>query len=326
MTVFTIHGDATRYKHPDGPADVTLGQYIAFLTDIMPLEPPQVRQAQEQGIKAHEALESLQTWIEKVVPNPTATLTDDKIKMLKAYATDSHSPKKARQVLPELVAALEGAHTRQMQAVDAMGGVWYAKEMIPYMARVVSHFTGIHYDTIMKGGGHGMAVRTIEYLYGKIVKSCHPPTEYTYQRTYIFEGETYELPARHMTNATVIEFAEAAQFQANVEKVQNGNLLCLVDVIAVLLRKPGEQYSDEVYERNRANFQRLPLSTAMDIAFFLMRQSQQSALNFVTSTTIPMGERGLREVAQTLRKDTAGISHSRPLPKVVYSIGPTARR
>lgn len=326
MIVFTIPGDDTKYRYPESPADVTLGQYIAFLTDIMPMEPPQVRQAQEQGVKAHEALEALQTWIEKVVPNPAATLTEDKIKMLKAYATDSRSPKKARQVLPELISALEDAHTKQMQAVDAMGNVWYAKEMIPYMARVVSHFTGIHYDTIMKGGGHGMAVKTIEYLYGKIVKSCQPPTEYTYQRTYIFEGETYELPERHMTNATVIEFAEAAQFQANVEKVQHGNLICLVDVIAVLLRKPGEAYSDEVYERNRANFQRLPLSTAMDIAFFLMRQSQQSTLNFVTSTTLPMGERGLREVAQTLRSATDGISHSRPLPKVVYSIGPTARR
>jgi hypothetical protein len=198
--------------------------------------------------------------------------------------------------------------------------------MLPYKAKVVAHFTGLPLDRVTGAKAPGMERKAVEFIYSKIVRACDPPSEYEYQRAYLFEGETYALPERMMTNATVIEFAEAAQFQANSEKLLNGHMHSLIDVIAVLLRKEGEAYSEEVYQRNRAAFERLPLSIALDIAFFLTRQSEQSVLNFTTSTTLPQGERGLKEIAQTLRTATDGISLSRPLRKAVYSIAPTQRR
>jgi hypothetical protein len=321
MTVFTIPNDPQKYKYPDSGKDVTLGQYLTFLQDVMPQEPPIIREAAANSARLAELEAEIAPWAKKATAQPELFTKIDLAKLIVAYANDPQSPKKTRQLLPELAAQYLAAIEAQERYTGAMGPLWYAQEMLPYMGKVVSHFTGVPVERTK-----GMELRGLEFLYGKIVKACTPPEQYEYKRTYLFEGEVYELPEQEMRNSTVIEFAEAAQFQANTERLQNGHMLSLIDVISVILRRPGEAYSEEVYQRNRAQFARLPLADALEIAFFLMRQSERCVLNFVTSTTLPMGEKGLREVAQTLRRDTAGISHSRPLQRVVYSIGPTLRR
>jgi len=326
MTIFTIPGDDTRYHYPDDGSDVQLGTYLSFLTDIAPQEPKEVRELATITNRIQDLMQDIDPWINKVVANREMYTDIELAKMLIAHAYDPQSPKKARQLLPELATEYLSALTKRAALADAMGDLWYAKQMLPYKAKVVAHFTGVPEGRVTGTQPPGMERKAVEFIYNKIVKACEPPEEYTYQRTYRFEGETYALPERMMTNATVIEFAEAAQFQANSERLLNGHMHSLIDVIAVLLRKEGEQYSEEVYQRNRAAFVRLPLSVALDIAFFLQRQSETSVLNFTTSTTLPQGERGLKEVAQTLRQDTGGISHSRRLRKVVYSIAQTVRR
>lgn len=326
MTIFTIPGDEQKYRYPDTGADVQLGTYLSFLSDIAPQEPKEVRELAAINQRVYELAPDIDAWINKVIPNREMYTDIELAKKLLGYAHDSQSPKKARQLLPELASEYLSSLKKHAALIDEMGALWYAKQMLPYKAKVVAHFTGLPEGRVTGATPPGMERKAVEYIYNKIVKACEPPTEYEYQRTYLFEGETYALPERMMTNATVIEFAEAAQFQANSEKLLNGHMHSLIDVIAVLLRKEGEAYSEEVYQRNRANFARLPLSVALDIAFFLNRQSEQSVLNFATSTTLPQGERGLKEIAQTLRSDMGGISPSRRLQKVAYSIAPMRRR
>lgn len=321
MTIFTIPGDERKYRYPDGPQDVTLGQYLTFLQNVTPSEPAIIREAEANVARLAELEKDIEPWIKKVTKQPELFTRKDLAQLLVGYANDPQSPKKARQILPPLAAEYLSAVEKAEKYDTAMGRLWYAREMIPYMCRVVSHFTGVPADRTP-----GMERKAVEFLYGKIVKAITPPEEYSYRRTYIFEGEVYALPERMMTNSTVIEFAEAAQFQANVERVTNGHMLSLIDVIAVLLRKEGEPYSEAVYERNREAFTRLPLSVALDVAFFLMRRSEAYALSFLTSTSLPLGEKGLQEVRQTLRSDMDGISLSRPLQKVAYSLAPTLRR
>jgi hypothetical protein len=153
---------------------------------------------------------------------------------------------------------------------------------------VVSHFTGVPLGRILGNDGEGepMSVKTLEFLNGKITSALQMRDDYEYKALYIVQGEVYELPEKLMTKSTVIEFAEAAQFQENVARLKNGNVMSLIDVCAVLLRKPGEAYSDEVYQRNREAFKALTLEQAMEIAFFLMKRSAQYANDFLTSTAV----------------------------------------
>ena len=47
----------------------------------------------------------------------------------------------------------------------------------------------------------------------------------------------------------------------------------MLNMVSVLLKKKGEQYSSTVFYRNMENFGRLPMSTVMDVGFFLLKQS-----------------------------------------------------
>jgi hypothetical protein len=79
-----------------------------------------------------------------------------------------------------------------------------------------------------------------------------------------------------------------------------------------------------VYHRNRKTFEQMSLDDALEVAFFLKTQSDTYVTNFVTSTTVRLAE--VVKMEQALQERTVGTSRSKPLQKVVYSIGRMLRR
>lgn len=323
MMVFSIEGDNQQYKCPETPKDVTLGKYVSFLRDIAPQEPAEIAQLQEYNYRINELMEELNKWVAKIQQQPKDLSVEETINLLSAYL-EGEPTIKATQYLPPIIKELTAVQKKQMAIVDKMTAVWYAKNLIPYMAKTIEHFTGITYAKIMGAEGIGMSRKALEYLYDKISRACAPKEANTYKRTYLIEGEVYELPERFMQNSTLIEFAEAAQFQENADRVNAGQAEALIDVISVILRKPGELYSEDVYHRNRKTFERMTLDDALEVAFFLKTQSDTYVTNFATSTTVKLAE--LVRMEQTLPERTDGISLSKPLQKAVYSIGRMLRR
>jgi len=285
MTVFTLAGDKTKYTYPETNNDILLGDYLHFLEHIAPQEPPEIPALRA----AHGRLETLEPelrpWMQKAGLDAHSDI-EDIAAALGKWLSGQGATKKARQILPQLLLEYEKARTDIDNALDTMNELWYASKMIPYMASAVAHFTRVPYAKIVGKEGQGMEVKTLEFLFGKISMAIAPGASYEYKQVYMVNGDAYELPEKHMANATVIEFAEAAQFQANAERLKNGHLLSLIDVCAVLLRKAGEAYSDAVYQRNRETFKALTLKQGLEIAFFLMKQSEQFASGFLTSTAL----------------------------------------
>lgn len=323
MMIFSIEGDSQQYKCPESPKDVTLGKYVAFLRDIAPQEPAEIAQLQEYNYRINELMEDLNKWVAKIQQQPKELSVEETINLLSAYL-EGEPTIKATQYLPPIIKELTAVQKKQMAIVDKMSAVWYAKNLIPYMARTIEHFTGVTYAKIMGAEGIGMSRKALEYLYDKISRACAPKEANEYKRTYLINGEVYELPERFMQNSTLIEFAEAAQFQENADRVNAGHAEALIDVISVILRKPGELYSEDVYNRNRKTFDGMSLDDALEVAFFLKTQSDTYVTNFVTSTTVRLAE--LARMEQTLPERTVGTSPSKPWPKVVYSIGRMLRR
>jgi hypothetical protein len=286
MTLFTITGDPTQYRYPEANEDVLLGQYLEYLERIAPKEPPEVAQLRAAYAKLSAMQEDVFPWMNKAgVPRDADAF--DIAEGLANYLAGPEATKKAKTLLPPLLLEWNKAHDEAEAALDSMDRVWYASKMLPYIAEVVAHFTGVPINRITSQTGPGtMNVKTLEFLYGKISRAIEPKEEYTYKSTYIVDGNAYELPEKHMTNATVIEFAEAAQFQVSNERLQNGHILSLIDVCSVLLRRPGEAYSDEVYNRNRETFKCLTLAQGMEIAFFLTKRNVTFAADFLTSTAL----------------------------------------
>ena len=89
------------------------------------------------------------------------------------------------------------------------------------------------------------------------------------------KGKEYLLPSKHMEGATVAEFAEAAQFEENVEDVVGGNWDAMLDVVVVLCRPKGEVYSynENQHKMRKKQFKKLTMDKIINIAFFLLRQN-----------------------------------------------------
>ena len=100
------------------------------------------------------------------------------------------------------------------------------------------------------------------------------------------KGVEYLLPIKHMTESTVLEFAESAQFQTAMIGVQNGEYRAMADVMVVLCRPKGEPYK---YSKIRhSNRKKLFLETTMhnviNTAFFLLRLNETLKNNLLIYT------------------------------------------
>jgi hypothetical protein len=216
---------------------------------------------------------------------------------------------KAPQIIKDIDKAVdEGDSEKAQELAASIDDEVLAKQMYPYFARVVSYFTKVSYSVLVGMDGQGINVQQLEGLYYQILRALTPPPadQYEYQKEFDFLGNVWVIPDRLMAHASVIEFAEAAQFQASMKEVENGQFRALIDVCAVLLRKKGEAYSDNIYKRNKRLFQDLPLSVVWQVAFFLMRQSMKLSNNFRIYTAA-LGLSRLKRELSNLQTTTDGI-------------------
>jgi hypothetical protein len=87
------------------------------------------------------------------------------------------------------------------------------------------------------------------------------------------KGVEYLPPSKHMRESTLIEFAEAAQFQSNLSELKAGNYAAILDVMAVLCRPKGEEYDEKRNGERKRLFSSLSLDIAVNVGFFLIRLS-----------------------------------------------------
>jgi len=170
--------------------------------------------------------------------------------------------------------------------------VWVSDYLYPYFGRVVSHFCGVPIEVI---SDKKMNPKHLEYLYHHCIGAMRNPGEVQYKQLYLINGEVYKLPTKLMSQSTLQEFAEAAQYEENAQLVKDGNWEGLLNVCSVILRKEDEEYSEEVYERNRARFKTLPLQTLYEVGFFLKTLS----LNYVLGLNLSLLKRAVQELQAT---------------------------
>jgi hypothetical protein len=166
--------------------------------------------------------------------------------------------------------------------------VWISNQLYPYFCRVVNHFCAVPFEVLKQ-----TTPSHLEYLYQKCINALEMP-DVECKKLYLIDGEVYELPDKLMSQSTLQEFAESAQYEENASEIQNGNWEGMLNVCSVILRKQGEEYSDEVYERNRERFRTLPLKTLCEVAFFL----RQLSLSFVLDLNLSLMEQTVTELME----------------------------
>ncbi|NJO28576.1 MAG: hypothetical protein HC874_14300 [Richelia sp. SL_2_1] len=255
MVLFTVKGVEGTFAYPEKLSDHTFGKFLGYLEELVPKEPLRLRQIKNAYIEEEEI--------------------DLALKAFEGRTIVSANKQAEFEELTKKKAAIISQRLEWLTSIDQ---VYYTHEMLPHFARVVSFFTGLPYAAIMgmMPGIQGMNPHQLEAVYEIIIRSMDVQEyQYDYENKFVFEGDVYVVPERLMKNGNVIEFMESAQLQAQMQKVQNGTWTAMLDVCCVLLKKEGEVYSSNIYKRNKANFERLPLDVVVNVAFFLLRRSEQ---------------------------------------------------
>jgi hypothetical protein len=179
---------------------------------------------------------------------------------------------------------LELAKKELDDATDTIDDVLQYQQIFPYYARVISFFSGLSVPLILgQDGGEGMRIDNLTGLYIHTTKIFNQLPEVEYSNVLEVNGEVWYLPERFMSDSTVIEFAEAAQFQANLSKVENGEWKALAKMMCVLVRKKDEQYSDKLLKREEL-FLSWNLLDCWRVAFFLLRRIEVLRISLLTYT------------------------------------------
>ena len=120
-------------------------------------------------------------------------------------------------------------------------------ECFEYFVKVVAFWTGAPEKDLHQLNLEELTLSfwTLEYMFGTI----QPDENFT---GFKVDGVEYLLPEKHMTESTLIEFAESAQFQQSFAELKAGNYIAILDVMAVLCRPAGELYdSKNIPKRKR---------------------------------------------------------------------------
>ncbi len=119
-------------------------------------------------------------------------------------------------------------------------------------------------------------------------------------------GEWFELPKKHMTESTVLEFSESAQFQAQMQGVEGGDYKAMADVMVVLCRPKGEKYSySEIkHKRRKKLFLSTTMNNVINTAFFLLKLNETLKNNLLIYT---LETEKLKQEARTSNKDMVGL-------------------
>ena len=283
MVIFNIGNKQIKYNYPETAEDITLEQYIYFAKFLLPEHP-------KTELEAIQYMNDRDALYKKILPyakklKVKVTGFEQLYVILKLEYTLEREEVKdnVRRFLPPLISQWRSNDEQLTQRLEIMDEVWEAKERYPYMAKVVNYFTGIPLDACFGKVADSLELKYLVYIYGKIMNAINTPAETKYKQLYDFNGKVYTLPERLMEKSTLLEFTMAAQYDKAMNQVKNGDPQGLLNIMAVLLKPLGEDYSDELFEQNKVDFLQMSLQTSYQVAFFLTKLSERFTLDLQTS-------------------------------------------
>jgi len=101
-------------------------------------------------------------------------------------------------------------------------------------------------------------------------------------RSFEFEDETYYFPSEMLKKNTYGDFIESTQLDMTIDGMQNGRYDILPEQMAILCRRIGEEYDEDLIAAKTEKFKNLKMDSVMEFAFFLTNQSRRLQRTFNT--------------------------------------------
>jgi hypothetical protein len=103
---------------------------------------------------------------------------------------------------------------------------------------------------------------------------------------FMFEDEKYFFPKEAMYNNTFGDYIESTQLEMTIESMKHGVFDVLPEQMAILCRKMGEEYDDDLIKEKAEKFKKLTMDIIWEFSFFLSIQNLKLTNHFQTYSTL----------------------------------------
>jgi len=278
---FHLKGQNQPLYYPENAADVTMEEFIYFHKNLLPRYPMvEIEALQIQNVM-DETYEKIKQYAKKLKVDLKQGRADVMLELEHILIKDEVKDN-VRRFLPSLLKTYNENVDKFLEKMEIMDDVWLSEVKYPFMADVVHYFTKIPLSACYGRVAESLELKYLKFLFDKIMNAMTQPEELKYKQIYEFNSKIYILPDKLMAKSTLLEFAEAAQFDKSRKQIENNESEGLLRMVAVLLRENGEEYNEFVFEKNMVDFLQLPLQVAYEVSFFLMRQSENYSIDLQT--------------------------------------------
>jgi len=94
------------------------------------------------------------------------------------------------------------------------------------------------------------------------------------------EGETYFFPKEFLKRNTFGDYIESTHLESTIKIMKHGSFDVLPEQMAILCRKAGEEYDDDVIPSKTDSFKKLTMDIVWEFSFFLTMQSVKLTRTF----------------------------------------------
>ena len=278
---FHLRGQNQPLYYPENAADVTMEEFIYFHKNLLPRYPViEIEALQIQNVM-DETYEKIKQYAKKLKVDLRQGRADVMLELEHILIKDEVKDN-VRRFLPSLLKTYNDNVDKFLEKMEIMDDIWLSEVKYPFMADVVHYFTKIPLSACYGRVAESLELKYLKFLFDKIMNAMTQPEELKYKQIYEFNNKIYILPDKLMAKSTLLEFAEAAQFDKSRKQIENNESEGLLRMVAVLLRENGEEYNEFIFEKNMVDFLQLPLQVAYEVSFFLMRQSENYSLDLQT--------------------------------------------
>ena len=95
-----------------------------------------------------------------------------------------------------------------------------------------------------------------------------------------FEGNEYLFPKEFLRRNTFGDYIESTHLESTIEIMKHGRFDVLPEQMAILCRKAGEEYDDDVIPSKTDSFKKLTMDLVWEFSFFLTMQSVKLTRTF----------------------------------------------
>ena len=92
-------------------------------------------------------------------------------------------------------------------------------------------------------------------------------------KSFDLDGETYYFPSEFFRKETYGDFIESTQLEMYISDMENGRYDILPEQMAILCRRVGEEYDDDIIPEKADKFRELTMDVIWEFSFFLTHQS-----------------------------------------------------